>query len=103
MDNRVELMRLKYGLQRGMVAYIHIIAEHGFTRNGFQPLQHTLAGVVKIIGNYGFMAGVYKLHIGMRANKARAARQKDLHKKPPYLNSAIKTAYRDRCPFHAFF
>ena len=85
-DNRVKGVRGKYLVQRGRVGNIYVIAAYGLARDGLQAFQHALAGVVEVIGNYGLMPGLEQLHIGMRTNEARAARQENFHALLPFCH-----------------
>ena len=81
-NDRVKIVLSKHLVQRRGVADIRFMAAYRAAGDGFQALEHLVAGVVEIVDNDGFMAGVGQLHIGMRADVPRAARQKDFHAVP---------------------
>ena len=78
-DDRVKRMGGEHLVQFCGVGYVHVIAAHMLPGDGFQAVEHMLAGVVEVIHDNGLVAGFEQLHIGVGTNEASAAREKDFH------------------------
>ena len=78
-DDRVKRVGGEHLVQLGGVGYIHVIAANMLAGDGFETVEHALAGVVEVVRDDGLVAGLDQFHIGMGADKARATREKDFH------------------------
>ena len=69
----------KHLVQLGGIGHVHVVAAYMLPGDGFQTVEHVLAGIVEIVRDDGLVAGLEKLHIGVGTDEARAAREKDFH------------------------